>query len=100
MGRRRSKRIKYVDTGSSKEKYVKQCPVCGMNGLHIEIKKHLDKKHAKITCEKCGFSYEFDNLPLYADKFLVYAKLVDLVSGVIKHDEEEHFIEDEGSSDD
>jgi len=67
---------------------LQQCPMCGdPHGLTIAIKmdKELGKKSAYVKCSSCGFEYFFETIPVIADEFWVYSKLLDMVQSGTLH---------------
>lgn len=91
MGRRRSKWrrtwqvVKKMMQDARKVRAtqsLRQCPVCGNpNSLSIMIKvdKQTDKRSAEVVCSACGFSHTFPEIPVIADEFWVYSKVLDIV---------------------
>ncbi|MEM4788796.1 MAG: hypothetical protein QXV06_03285 [Ignisphaera sp.] len=91
MGRRRSKWrrtwqvVKKMMQEARKVRAIqslRQCPVCGNpNSLSIMIKvdKQTDKRSAEVICNACGFSYMFPEIPVIADEFWVYSRVLDIV---------------------
>lgn len=60
---------------------LRQCPFCGNPyslTITINVDKESDRKKAEVICGVCGFRYEFAELPIIADEFWVYSKVLDL----------------------
>jgi transcription elongation factor Elf1 len=61
---------------------IQHGPVCvDPHGLSITIKldKEGGKKQAYVRCSSCKFEYTFDSIPVIADEFWVYSKLLDMM---------------------
>jgi transcription elongation factor Elf1 len=64
---------------------LRQCPVCGNPyslSIVIKVNKETDKKSAEVFCTACGFRYTFPEIPIIADEFWVYSKVLDVVQEV------------------
>jgi len=64
---------------------LRQCPVCGNPyslSIVIKVDKETDKKSAEVFCTACGFRYTFPEIPIIADEFWVYSKVLDVVQEV------------------
>ena len=58
-----------------------RCPRCGNPyslNISIEVDKETDRRSAKVVCSSCGFSYVFEEIPVVADEFWVYARILDM----------------------
>lgn len=63
---------------------LRQCPVCGNPyslSIVIKVDKETDRKSAEVYCTACGFRYEFAEIPVIADEFWVYSKILDIIQG-------------------